>query len=66
MSLDEVIFAEENGVGVITLNRPERLNAITHPMVEKINHHLNIWEKNDYINCVIIEGSWGSFILCRW
>ena len=35
MSLDEVIFVEENGVGIITLNRPERLNAITHPMVKK-------------------------------
>ena len=47
MSLDEVIFTEENGVGIITLNRPERLNAITHPMVEKINHHLNIWKKKE-------------------
>ena len=57
MSLDEVIFVEENGVGIITLNRPERLNAITHPMVKKINHHLNVWEKNDGIKCIIIEGA---------
>ena len=25
---DEVIFTEDNGVGVITLNRPDRLNAL--------------------------------------
>ena len=25
---DEVIFTEDNGVGVITLNRPDRKNAI--------------------------------------
>ena len=27
---DEVIFTEDNGVGVITLNRPDRLNALTY------------------------------------
>ena len=33
---DEVIFTEDNGVGVITLNRPDRLNALTYSMVQKI------------------------------
>ena len=32
--LDEVIFNEDNGVGVITLNRPDRLNALTYSMVQ--------------------------------
>ena len=32
---DEVIFTEDNGVGVITLNRPDRLNALTYSMVQK-------------------------------
>ena len=31
---DEVIFTEDNGVGVITLNRPDRLNALTYSMVQ--------------------------------
>ena len=26
---EEVIFTEDNGVGIITLNRPDRLNALT-------------------------------------
>ena len=26
---EEVIFTEENGIGIITLNRPDRLNALT-------------------------------------
>ena len=33
---DEVIFTEDNGVGVITLNRPDRLNALTYSMVQKV------------------------------
>ena len=54
---DEVIFTEDNGVGVITLNRPERLNALTYSMVQQINKSLNSWEINDNINCIIIEGA---------
>lgn len=54
---DEVIFTEENGVGIITLNRPERLNALTYSMVQLINQNLNSWEKNNNINCIIIEGA---------
>ena len=55
--LEEVIFNENNGVGVITLNRPDRLNALTYPMVQKINQYLNLWEVKEEINCVIIEGA---------
>ena len=54
---DEVIFTEDNGVGLITLNRPDRLNALTYSMVQKINKNLNSWEINDNINCIIIEGA---------
>jgi enoyl-CoA hydratase/carnithine racemase len=54
---EEVIFTEENGIGIITLNRPDRLNALTYPMVQKINENLNSWEISEHINCVIIEGA---------
>ena len=50
---DEVIFTEDNGVGVITLNRPDRLNALTYSMVQKIIKNLNSWEIKDNINCII-------------
>ena len=42
MSEDEVIFIEENGVGIITLNRPDRLNALTYPMVPVSYTHLTL------------------------
>ena len=57
--LEEVIFTEDNGVGIITLNRPDRLNALTYSMVQKINKNLNSWEISEKINCVIIEGAGG-------
>ena len=63
MMQDEVIFTEDNGVGVITLNRPDRLNALTYSMVQKINKNLNSWEINDNINCIIIAVSYTHLTL---
>ena len=40
---EEVLFKVENGVGIITLNRPERLNALTYNMVKSILNHLENW-----------------------
>jgi enoyl-CoA hydratase len=54
---NEVIFSEDNGVGIITLNRPDRLNALTYSMVDLINQNLSLWETNNDINCVVIEGT---------
>ncbi len=56
----EVLFDIKNGVGLITLNRQERLNALTHNMVKLISKNLINWEKDDKIKCVIIEGSGGK------
>ena len=60
---DEVLFTEDNGVCVITLNRPDRLNALTYSMVQKINKSLNSWEINDNINCIIIAVSYTHLTL---
>ena len=52
---EEVIFTEENGIGIITLNRPDRLNALTYPMVQNINKYLNSWEISEHINLSLIH-----------
>ena len=62
---NEVIFSEDNGVGIITLNRPDRLNALTYSMVDLINQNLSLWETNNDINCVVIEVR-RSIVLCWW
>ena len=54
---EEIILKIENGVGIITLNRPERLNALTYNIVQKMNDFLDKFENDDDIKCVIIEGS---------
>ena len=54
---EEIILKSEDGVGIITLNRPERLNALTYNIVQKMNDFLDKCESDDDIKCVIIEGA---------
>ena len=44
MSVEEVFFEKKGSLGLITLNRPEALNALTLNMVRLIHPKLKIWE----------------------
>ena len=38
---DEIVLKSVNGVGLIKLNRPERLNALTYNIVRQMNSFLD-------------------------
>lgn len=44
-------------VGVIYLDRPEKINALTLEMIEKIDHTLKKWETDYNIRAVMIDGT---------
>ncbi len=46
---EDVLVNVENGVGLITLNRPKAINSLTHPMVNAISKVLTDWEHDDDI-----------------
>ncbi|AJC21670.1 enoyl-CoA hydratase/isomerase family protein [Pandoraea pulmonicola] len=54
---DEVLFDVINGFGVITLNRPRALNAITHGMVRSMWAQLSAWASDPAVHAVLIEGA---------
>ena len=54
---DDVVFDVEGGVGVITLNRPKALNALTLDMCLAMQALLKDWATDDAIKAVIIEGA---------
>ncbi|MDR3395972.1 MAG: enoyl-CoA hydratase/isomerase family protein [Pandoraea sp.] len=54
---DEVLFDVVNGFGVITLNRPRALNAITHGMVRSMWEQLSAWADDPAVRAVLIEGA---------
>jgi len=58
-----VVTAVEGRLAVITLNRPEAINALTLPMVRAIAAALDRWEDDESIAAVLIEGA-GERGLC--
>ena len=59
----ETILAEtrEGGVGLITINRPQALNALNSTVVAEINTALDGFEKDAAIGCIVITGSQKAF-----
>ena len=57
----DVLFKELPGVGgkigLITLNRPEYLNAITYGMCKEINLMLLKWSTAEHIKAIVIHGT---------
>ncbi|XP_037069424.1 3-hydroxyisobutyryl-CoA hydrolase, mitochondrial-like [Pollicipes pollicipes] len=52
---DEVLFNVQNNVGIITMNRPKQLNALTLNMIRAMHPKLMEWEKK--MELVIIKGA---------
>ncbi|MFD6966817.1 enoyl-CoA hydratase/isomerase family protein [Streptomyces sp. NPDC059979] len=48
---------------MVTLNRPRALNALTHPMVRRIDDTLGAWEEDPAVGQVLIRGA-GERGLC--
>ena len=58
----EVILVETRGrVGLITLNRPQALNALNAQIVGEINRALDGFEADPDIGCVVLTGSEKAF-----
>ena len=57
MSEPEVLFNVEGSAGVITLNRPQVLNALTFNMVREMDRQLVAWSMDPGIKVVMITGA---------
>lgn len=53
---DNLEIGVEGRVGVIALNRPEAINALTAPMIEAIAETLEIWREDDNVRAILFEG----------
>jgi enoyl-CoA hydratase len=61
VSENHILFEVKSGhggdVGVVTLNRPEALNALTLSMLENLQEQMEAWESDDRIKAVIIKSA---------
>jgi enoyl-CoA hydratase/carnithine racemase len=57
---DDILFKETAGIGFITLNRPDVLNALSTEMCLAFHEKLNEWQADENIQAVVINGAGGK------
>ena len=61
MIFETIEYHEESGYAEITLNRPDRLNAVTAQMHEELREAVTRIEQNPEIRAVILTGAGRGF-----
>ena len=51
----EILFEQRGPIGIVTLNRPKVLNALTYNMVKQLHPQLEQWADDDSITTVVIQ-----------
>jgi len=53
----EILFERRGAAGVVTLNRPKALNAVTHAMVRALRAQLDAWADDQAITRVVVTAN---------
>lgn len=61
MSYETILLDVQGRVGLITLNRPQALNALNAQLVSELNQALDSLEANPEIGCIVLTGSKKAF-----
>ena len=61
MSYQHVLVETQEGVGIITLNRPEALHALSNALMRDLVEALNSLESNNVIGAIVLTGNEKAF-----
>jgi 2-(1,2-epoxy-1,2-dihydrophenyl)acetyl-CoA isomerase len=61
MVFNEILLGKNEGVAIITLNRPERLNSFTTTMYREFPRILDQLRRDDEVKAVILTGAGDGF-----
>jgi enoyl-CoA hydratase len=61
MAFDTILVETRGKVGLITLNRPQALNALNAQLIKEVNEALDGFEADPEIGCIVITGSERAF-----
>src|SRR4029450_9911094 len=61
MAFTEILYAVEDGVLTLTLNRPAKLNALTRTMLAELLEALELADADDAVRAVIVTGAGRAF-----
>ena len=61
MKYENILTEKKGKVGLITLNRPQALNALSPGLMAELSEALINYELDDQIGCMVITGSEKAF-----
>jgi enoyl-CoA hydratase/carnithine racemase len=61
MDYETILVEIEDSVGIITLNRPEKLNAMNQRLVSELHETVQRFETDDAVGCIVITGAGRAF-----
>jgi len=59
--VSEVLVEKQGGIGILTLNRPDRLNAISVPMLEQLSRQLLELDADREVRVIVLTGAGRGF-----
>ena len=59
--MSDVLYDVRDHVATITLNRPERLNAVTHPMYDDLHQIIDETDADDAVRAIVLTGAGRAF-----
>jgi enoyl-CoA hydratase/carnithine racemase len=57
MSYEHILVDTEDGVGILTLNRPDKLNAMNRKLAGELHEAVKSMDADDAIGCIVITGA---------
>jgi len=61
MEYQNILTKIEDGVGLITLNRPKALNALNSELLKELIGVLEDWDRGTEVRCIVLTGSERAF-----
>jgi enoyl-CoA hydratase/carnithine racemase len=57
MDYEHILIEKEDGVGVLTLNRPDKLNAMNRLLSQELRDAVAAMDADDDIGCIVVTGA---------
>ena len=57
MSYEHILVDVEDGVGIVTLNRPDKLNAMNRKLSAELHDAVKAMDADDAVGCIVITGA---------
>jgi len=58
---ETILYQVDDPIAILTLNRPDKLNAINDLMVDELNHALDLAEADERVRVIILNGAGRAF-----